>query len=185
MGNYIVHIQKINLTRYALVIINSRAVPSTFFHQKNKVNGYNWPFWNPPFSMHAISKIPDGQARRRQRQRRWSVRRLYEAAYRRWFYPYWFRARAPGRRRRVRSRWRTLTSISGTTGNADGGGVARACPLHPSARAKPTLLSRGDHHVTAPRRRRPRPCRSAPLVHHPGISERNIWPGRAGRKLLA
>lgn len=40
------------------------------------------------------------------------------------------RARAPGRRRRVRSRWRTLTSISGTTGNADGDGVARACPLH-------------------------------------------------------
>lgn len=46
-------------------------------------------------------------------------------------------------------------------------------------------FSRGDHHVTAPRRRRPRPCRSAPLVHHPGVSERNIWPGRAGRKLLA
>lgn len=76
--------------------------------------------------MYAISKIPNGQARWHKR----CERRAYEVARRRRFYPIDFACGGfPGWRRRVRPRWRTLTSISGTTGNPRGpadGAAARA-----------------------------------------------------------
>jgi len=115
----------------------------------------------------------------RLRRRRWLVRLPIGDG----FIPIDF-ARARARpRRRVRSRWRTLTSISGTTGNPRGRPSAsslraRKTPTPPSRlpRRETTTWRRRRHRRR--RRRRPRPCRSAPLVHHPGVSERNIWPGR-------
>lgn len=107
---------------------------------------------------------------------RWFVRRLYEATYRRRFYPYWFGARARQAEETSTVEMKDLDINIGHNRQPPGPSASSL-----RARAKPTLpsrLPRRDHHVTAPRRRRPRPCRSAPLVHHPGVSERNIWPGR-------
>lgn len=117
-------------------------------------------------------------------------------ARRRRFYPIDFaRGAFPGRRRRVRPRWRTLTSISGTTGNPRGpadGAAARTAvrsSIPPRAHYLPFPPARnddGNHRVMESRRRLPRPEQLGVSRHRSytarspfqNDSQRNIWPGR-------
>lgn len=86
------------------------------------------------------------------------------------------RAHASGRSGRVRPRWRTLTSISGTTGNPQG--PLSAAATAPRAIVRSVLFLRARITYPSSLALGVARLRSYALVRHPGGSQRNIWPGR-------